>query len=131
MAGFDINDGVAASTLLAAEGPKLSATGTATFDFKDETMDVTLLPKQKKTWFSELAPVHIKGPWRNPEVTALPIKSAVTSLGPLVLTPAMPMVAIPAILGERLWTTLHEHGKRQGGCTKLLKKIEKWKKKGK
>lgn len=131
MAGFDIKDGVAASTLLAAEGPKLSATGTATFDLKDETMDVTLLPKQRKTWFSELAPVHIKGPWRDPEVTALPIKSAVTSLGPLVLTPAMPMVAIPAILGERLWTTLHEHGKRQGGCTKLVKKIEKWKKKGK
>ena len=131
MAGFDIKDGVAASTLLAAEGPRLSATGAATFDLKDETMDITLLPKQRKTWFSELAPVHIKGPWRDPEVKALPIKSAVTSLGPLVLTPAMPMVAIPAILGERLWTTLHEHGKREGGCTKLVKKIEKWKKKGK
>jgi hypothetical protein len=129
MVGFDIKDGIATSNLLAADGPELGVAGTATFNLGDETMDMTLLPKQKKTLFSQLAPVHIKGPWRNPEVTALPIKSAVTSLGSLVLTPVFPMVAIPAILGERLWAILHQHGKRQGGCTRLVRKIEKRKEK--
>jgi hypothetical protein len=129
MAAFDIEDGVATSNLLAADGPALDISGTATVNFKNETMDITLLPRQKKTLFSELAPVHIKGPWPNPEVTALPIKSAVTSLGPLMLTPAFPMLAIPAILAEKLWTSLHAHGERHGGCTRLVKKIEKRKEK--
>ena len=90
-------------------------------------MDMTLLPKQRKTLFSDLSPVHIKGPMRDPEVTALPVKSAVTSLGTLALVPALPMVAIPAILGEKLWSSLNDHERSDGGCVKLAKKIEKGK----
>ena len=92
-------------------------------------MDMTLLPRQKKSLFSELSPVHIKGPMRDPEVTALPVKSAVTSLGTLALVPTLPMVAIPAILGEKLWSSLNDHARRDGGCVKLAKKIEKQKEK--
>jgi len=92
-------------------------------------MDMTLLPKQRKSLFSELAPVHIKGSLRDPEVTALPVKSAVTSLGTLALVPALPMVAIPAILGEKLWSSLNDHDQSEGGCVKLAKKIDKGKKK--
>jgi hypothetical protein len=124
MAAFDIRDGVATSNLLAADGPTLTLTGTATLDLGDETLDMTLLPKQKKRLFSELAPVHIKGPIRDPAITALPVKAAVTSLGSLVLMPAMPMVALPAILGEKLWASLDDHDKQGGGCVKLVKKIE-------
>jgi uncharacterized protein involved in outer membrane biogenesis len=129
MAGFDIKNGVATSNLLAADGPSLTVAGTATVDFGAETMDMTLLPDQKGSLFSELAPVHIKGPLRNPAVTALPVKSAVTSLGTLALVPALPMVAIPAILGEKLWATLKDHDRRDGGCMKLAKKIMKKKEK--
>ena len=129
MAGFDIRDGVATSNLLAADGPSLSVAGTAIVNFGDETMDMTLLPKQGKSLFSELAPVHIKGSLRDPEVTALPVKSAVTSLGTLALVPAMPMVAIPAILGEKLWSTLRNNDRPEGGCVKLANKIEKQKEK--
>jgi len=129
MAGFDIKDGVATSNLLAADGPSLTVAGTAILNFGDETMDMTLLPRQKKSLFSELSPVHIKGPMRDPEVTALPVKSAVTSLGTLALVPALPMVAIPAILGEKLWSSLNDHDRSDGGCVKLAKKIEKQKEK--
>jgi hypothetical protein len=129
MAAFAIKDGIATSHLLAADGPYLAVEGTATLDLGDETMDITLLPKQKKVLFSELTPVHIKGPMRDPEVTAVPVKSALTSLGPLALAPALPMVAIPAILGERLWATFHTHRHKAGGCARLLRKIEKRKKK--
>jgi uncharacterized protein involved in outer membrane biogenesis len=131
MAGFDIRDGVATSNLLAADGPSLTVAGTAIVNFGDETMDMTLLPKQRKSLFSEMAPVHIKGSLRDPEVTALPVKSAVTSLGTLALVPAMPMVAIPAILGEKLWSTLNNHDRPEGGCVKLANKIEKQKEKEK
>jgi uncharacterized protein involved in outer membrane biogenesis len=129
MAAFDIKNGVAMSNLLAADGPSLTIAGTATLDFGAETMDMTLLPDQKGTLFSALAPVHIKGPMRDPVVTALPVKSAVTSLGTLALVPALPMVAIPAILGDKLWATLKEHDRRDGGCVKLTKKIAKEKEK--
>ena len=129
MAGFDIKDGVATSNLLAADGPSLTVAGTAIINFGDETMDMTLLPKQRKSLFSELSPVHIKGPLRDPEVTALPVKSAVTSLGTLALVPALPMVAIPAILGEKLWSNLNDHDRSDGGCVKLAKKIAKGKEK--
>jgi AsmA protein len=129
MAGFDIKDGVATSNLLAADGPSLTVAGTAILNFGDETMDMTLLPRQKKSLFSELSPVHIKGPMRDPEVTALPVKSAVTSLGTLALVPTLPMVAIPAILGEKLWSSLNDHDRSDGGCVKLAKKIEKQKEK--
>jgi len=127
MAGFDIKDGVATSNLLAADGPSLTVAGTATLNFEDETMDMTLLPKQRNSLFSELSPVHIKGPMRDPGVTALPVKSAVTSLGTLALVPALPMVAIPAILGEKLWSSLNNHKRKTGGCVELAKKIEKGK----
>jgi hypothetical protein len=131
MAAFDINDGVATSNLLAADGPSLTIAGTATLDLGDETIDMTLLPKQKNTLFSNLSPVHIKGPLRDPNVEALPVKAAVTSLGSLVLMPALPMVTIPAILGEKLWATLNDHDRQEGGCVKLAEKIEKEKKKEK
>jgi signal transduction histidine kinase len=68
---------------------------------------------------------------RDPVVTALPVKSAVTSLGTLALVPALPMVAIPAILGEKLWVTLKDHDRRDRGCVKLAKKIVKAKEKEK
>jgi uncharacterized protein involved in outer membrane biogenesis len=129
MAAFDIRDGIATSNLLAADGPSLTVAGTATLDFGAETMDMTLLPKQRKVLFSELSPVHIKGPMRDPEVTALPVKSAITSLGSLALVPALPMVAIPAILGEQLWASLKDHKRKEGGCVKLAKKIVKEKEK--
>ena len=131
MAAFDIKNGVATSNLLAADGPSLTVAGTAILNFGDETMDITLLPKQRKTLFSELSPVHIKGPMIDPEVTALPVKSAVTSLGTLALVPTLPMVAIPAILGEKLWASLNDHDRPDRGCAKLTKKIMKDKEKTK
>jgi hypothetical protein len=131
MAAFDIKDGVATSTLLAADGPSLAVAGTASLDLGAETIDMTLLPKQKQSLFSNLSPVHVKGPLRNPEVTAVPVKAAITSLGPLALMPALPMVAIPAILGEKLWATLKDHDQREGGCVKLTEKIVKRKNKDK
>jgi len=131
MVSFDIKEGIATSTLLAADGPSLAVAGTATLDLGDETIDMTLLPKQKQTLFSQLSPVHVKGPLRDPEVTALPVKAAITSLGSMALVPALPMVAIPAILGEKLWATLKDHDRKEGGCARLTEKIVKRKEKEK
>jgi len=43
--------------------------------------------------------------------------------------PALPMVAIPAILGEKLWSSLNDHDRSDVGCVNLAKKIEKGKEK--
>ena len=125
MASFDIKNGVAASSLLAADGPDLAVAGTATLNLGAETIDMTLLPKQKGSLFSQLSPVHVQGPLRDPQVTALPIKAAITNLGSLALVPALPVVAIPAILGEKLWMTLKHHEHKDGGCARLTEKIIK------
>jgi hypothetical protein len=66
---------------------------------------------------------------RDPDVEALPVKSAVTSLGSLALVPALPMVAIPAILGEKLWATIKNTNRPEGGCAELAEKIQKQKEK--
>lgn len=131
MASFDIKDGVATSSLLAADGPDLAVAGTATLNLGAETIDMTLLPEQKGSLFSQLSPVHVKGPLRDPQVTALPIKAAITNLGSLALVPALPVVAIPAILGEKLWMTLKHHEHKDGGCARLTRKIIKRKDKDK
>jgi hypothetical protein len=131
MVSFDIKDGIATSNLLAADGPSLTVAGTATIDLGDETIDMTLLPKQRRSLFSRLSPVHIKGPLQAPQVTAVPVKAAITSLGSLALVPALPMVAIPAILGEKLWATLRDHEPKEGGCARLTEKIVKRKEKDK
>jgi uncharacterized protein involved in outer membrane biogenesis len=129
MMSFDIKDGIATSSLLAADGPSLAVAGTATLDLGKETIDMTLLPKQKGSFFTQMSPVHVKGPLQDPDVTALPVKAAITSLGSMALVPALPMVAIPAILGEKLWATLKNHEHKQGGCARLTEKIVKRKEK--
>jgi uncharacterized protein involved in outer membrane biogenesis len=116
LAKFDINDGIATSSLLAADGPRLALEGTLTLDLGKETIDAVFLPKQKKKLFSSIAPVRLTGDMRDPEVHAIPAKEAAKNIGSLVL---LPYVAIPVTILGKLWGTVDDKDKHGGGCANL------------
>jgi hypothetical protein len=116
LARFDIKDGVATSRLLAADGPALTVEGRMKLDLGEETIDAVFLPKQKKKLFSSISPVELSGDVRNPKVTAIPGRRAITSIGPLVLIPS---VAVPVILFEKLWGSVNDGDAHGGGCANL------------
>ncbi|MDH3899947.1 MAG: AsmA family protein, partial [Gammaproteobacteria bacterium] len=116
LAKFDINDGIAISSLLAADGPRLALEGTMTLDLGAETIDAVFLPKQKQSLFSSIAPVKLTGDMRDPEVHAIPAKEAAKNIGPLVL---VPYVAIPVAILGKLWGSIADKDEHGGGCANL------------
>ena len=116
LAKFDINDGIATSGLLVADGRRLALEGTLTLNLGKETIDAVFLPKQKKKLFSSIAPVRLSGDMRDPKVHAIPAKEAARNIGALVL---LPYVAIPVTIIGKLWGTVDDKDKHGGGCANL------------
>ncbi|HEB27488.1 MAG TPA: AsmA family protein [Porticoccus sp.] len=121
MARFDIEQGIARSKLLLADGPHLLIEGRTTLDLGQESMDMVLLPKQKKSLFSNVSAVHIKGPMVDPKVSAVPKKTAAASIGSLVLIPG---IVIPSLLAGKLWGLFGRDAKGSTGCVKIIEKLE-------
>ncbi len=121
MATFDIDKGVAKSQLLIADGPNLSIEGRTTLNFGEESMDMVLLPKQKKRWYSDVSALHIKGPMVNPKVTAVPKKTAATKIGTLVF---MPGVAIPVFMVGELRSLFGRGETASTGCESVVATLE-------
>ena len=116
MMGFDIRQGVAKSQSMIAAGPNLIINGAATVDLGKESIDMVLLPRQKKNFFSRMPPVKIKGPLRDPRVQALPKKAAATTIAATVL---MPGILVPAYVIDKFWQR-DERG--ASGCTNFIDK---------
>ena len=114
--GFDVNDGRMKSKVIVAEGPNLSVGGKIDLDLGAETMDIVIIPKQKKRIFSSISPVKLKGPWRDPKVTAMPAKAAIKEVGGLAL---LPTVAIPVILIDNLWSLVDDGDTKGTGCSNI------------
>tara|TARA_R110000822_G_scaffold159476_10_gene299262 strand:- start:11813 stop:14956 length:3144 start_codon:yes stop_codon:yes gene_type:complete len=121
MVTFDIDKGVAKSQLLIADGPNLSIEGRTTLNFGEESMDMVLLPKQKKRWYSDVSALHIKGPMVNPKVTAVPKKTAATKIGTLVF---MPGVAIPVFMVGELRSLFGRGETASTGCESVVATLE-------
>lgn len=100
MMDFDIEQGLASSQLLLAGGPNLFVNGVASVDLGEESIDMVLLPRQKKNLFSQMPPVKIKGPLKNPVVQALPKKAAATAIATTVLLPG---AIIPQYVIKKFW----------------------------
>jgi uncharacterized protein involved in outer membrane biogenesis len=126
---FDLKDGYMNSRTLLADGPDLTVAGHINLDLDNETMDILLVPKQKKRVFSSIEPVKIKGPIMDPRVEAVPVKAAIQEVGAMVL---LPTVVIPVRLLGKLWSILDDGDKPGQGCASLQsvteaaeKKLEK------
>jgi hypothetical protein len=116
VSAFDVKEGEVTSRALVADGPNLSLGGRIDMNLGKETLDIVLIPSQKKRVFSRIAPVKIKGPMRDPEITAIPAKAAIAEVGGMAL---MPMVYIPVGLLGKLWSIVDDGDKLGGGCATL------------
>ncbi len=113
---FDVTDGEMKSRLLIADGPTLTIAGHIDLDLDAETMNILLIPKQKKRIFSSIEPVKIRGPIMDPRVEAIPVKAAIQEVGAMAL---LPTVVIPARLLGKLWSILDDGDKPGQGCASL------------
>jgi len=116
VSAFDAKDGVVTSRALVADGPNLSLGGRINMDLGEETLDIVLIPKQKKRVFSRIAPVKITGPMRDPEITAIPAKAAIAEVGGMAM---LPMVYIPVTLLGKLWSIVDDGDEPGGGCASV------------
>jgi hypothetical protein len=100
MTGFDIDQGVAKSMLLHADGPNLSIDGTAILDLGQETIDMVLLPKQKQRIRKDAAALKVKGPLNDPQVETSSGEAVAATAGGVIL---IPEIIIPVFLIEQVW----------------------------
>ena len=126
---FESKDGQVSSHTIVADGPRLSLGGRINMDLEEETLDIVLMPSQKKRVFSSISPVKVTGPMNDPVVEAIPAKAAVQEIGTMALLPG---VFIPLRAVEKLWSLLDDGDKVGDGCAGLdavgeaaMKKLEK------
>ena len=113
---FESKDGLVTSHTIVADGPRLSLGGRINMNLGEETLDIVLVPKQKKKIFSSISPVKVTGPMNDPVVHAIPKKAAVQEIGTLAL---MPGVFIPVKALEKLWGMLGDEDEVGQGCAGL------------
>jgi len=101
MTNFDVEQGVAKSNLMFADGPQLSIEGDATLDLGQETIDMTMYPTQKKRVTASTSTIKITGALADPDVETSSSKAGTAAVvGAAVL---VPQVVIPVFLIEQLW----------------------------
>lgn len=113
---FDVTDGKLDSRTLIADGPDLTVAGHIKLDLEAETMNILLIPKQKRRIFSSIEPVKIRGPIMDPKVEAVPVKAAIQEVGAMAL---LPTVVIPVRLIGKLWSLLNDGDEPGQGCASL------------
>jgi len=126
LVAFDIKDGLMNSRTLIADGPDLTVAGHINLDLNAETMDILLIPRQKRRVFSSVEPVKIRGPIMDPRVEAIPVKAAIQEAGAMAL---LPTVVIPVRLLGKLWSMLNDGDGPGAGCANLQTVTEEAEKK--
>ena len=114
VAKFEATNGKVQSTVLIADGPNVSLGGSIKLNLRKETMNIVLLPKQKRKLFSSISPVKITGPMRDPDVRAVPAKAAIKEIGTMAL---VPYVYVPLKLLGKLWSVVDDGDDVGQGCT--------------
>lgn len=118
---FDSTDGMVSSGAIISSGPNLNLGGSVNLDLGEETLDIVLIPEEKKRLFSSISPVKITGPMNNPHVEAIPAKAAIQKIGTMALLPG---VVIPVGALEKVWGLFDEGDKLGEGCKKLYQVSE-------
>ena len=116
MTGFDIDQGVMTSNLLFADGPRLAVEGTATVDLGQETIDMELIPEQKKRFVSNLSAIKVTGPLADPDVETSSTQAVAATVGMAIV---VPQIIIPVFLIEQLWKRVFSSDD-DSGCTNFI-----------
>ena len=114
---FDVTQGVVQSAVIIADGPRLSIGGSISLNLGEETMDITLIPTQKRRVFSSTSPVHITGPMQDPQVRAIPAKQAAQQVGSFMVLGTG--LFIPVAIVSSVWSRLGDNDQVGGGCDKV------------
>jgi len=113
---FAVKAGEVESETFISDGPRLSLGGEINMNLGTETLDIVLIPQQKKRFFSSVSPVKITGPMKDPKVEAIPVKAALQEVGTMALLPG---VVIPARAIGKLWSLLGRDDKAGEGCANI------------
>jgi uncharacterized protein involved in outer membrane biogenesis len=90
MAQFDIDRGVANSDSLYIETPRMLATGKASVDLPQSSLDVRIEPRSKTRAFQFPSAVRVRGPLDNPKVSVSELQAtADLSAQALLLLPSL------------------------------------------
>ena len=68
---FEANKGQLASKLVFFDGTNLTLSGEGSMDLGQETIDFYIIPKEKRSLLSKAGPVHLTGPLRDPNISAV------------------------------------------------------------
>jgi uncharacterized protein involved in outer membrane biogenesis len=115
---FGVDSGEVRSEDIIADGPKMSIGGQINLNLAEETLDIVLIPKQKKRVFSSPSPVKIHGEILDPKVHVIPVKAAMYQIGAYSLGSR---IYIPVRAFENLWSLLSDGDKTGGGCENIDK----------
>jgi hypothetical protein len=113
IARFNINNGVITSEVFLVETPVLSVRGGGEIDLLNEKVDVTLLPKKKKQFFTSITPVNIKGDLRGPSISAIPRGAASKEIASYTL---IPQIYIPVRALGYLYSMIASDSDASQGC---------------
>ena len=114
--GLDIERGIGESHILLADGPNLTMTGRVLLDLNAETIDLVVLPKQKKGLFANATPVKVSGKLGDPHIEVIPAEAATIRIGKMVLLPQV-FVPLEALISG--WRFL-DKSRASPGCSKIL-----------
>jgi hypothetical protein len=121
MTNFDVDQGVAKSNLMFADGRQLSIEGNATLDLGQETIDMTMYPTQKKRVTASTSTIKITGALADPDVETSSSKAgAAAVVGGAIL---VPQVVIPIFLIEQLWKRVFSSD-NDTGCADFIAEHE-------
>jgi len=103
LADFSIDQGIISSNALYLEGPTIAVTGDGKIDLGQEQIDFVFLPRKKSRFAGSADPVTVQGPLTNPNVSAVPWRSAARTYGGLVFAPQifLPLRAAESLFGDR------------------------------
>jgi hypothetical protein len=113
---FAVRAGEVKSETFISDGPRLSLGGQIDMNLGAETLDIVIIPTQKKRFFSSISPVTMKGPMKDPKVEAVPVKAALQEIGTMALLPG---VVIPARAVGKLWSLLDDDDQAGEGCANI------------
>jgi hypothetical protein len=117
MTGLEVDQGVAKTVLLVGDGPRLAVEGTATVDLGQETIDMVLLPKEKKRIGLDFSRITVTGSLADPDVETTGTGAATAAaVGGVIL---IPEIFIPVFLIEQVWRFFSSDD--DTGCSDYIK----------
>jgi uncharacterized protein involved in outer membrane biogenesis len=117
--GIKAEKGVLTTNSIILDSERVFTTGKGSIDLGAETIDLVLLPKKKKKFWSTITPVHLKGPLADPRVRAIPAKSTGLATAGIFLAP---QIFLPASGLNYLWEQISsdKDSKTESPCVQKI-----------